>query len=87
MESIIIENISPISPKEEAKVEENQWKSCCFTINPVATKYIVQVGILSSLIIYSAVMLVVNQDCQSQRNYGSLLMVCLGCFIPSPKMT
>ena len=87
MDSIIIENISPISPNEEAKVEENQWKSCCFTINPVATKYIVQVGILSSLIIYSAVMLVVNQDCQSQRNYGSLLMVCLGCFIPSPKMT
>ena len=62
------------------------WKSCCFSINPSAVKYFVQVLILSSLIIYSAVMLVVNPECESQRNYSSLLMICLGCFLPTPKI-
>ena len=63
-----------------------EWKSCCFKMNPSATKYFIQVGILSALIIYSATMLVINPDCNSQRNYGSLLMICLGTFIPSPKI-
>jgi hypothetical protein len=63
------------------------WKSCCFTINPNAVKYFTQVIILSSLIIFSAVMLVVDERCESQRNYGSLLMICLGVFLPQPKIT
>ena len=62
------------------------WRSCCFTINPNAVKYFTQVTILSSLIVFSAVMLVVDERCESQRNYGSLLMVCLGCFLSSPKL-
>ena len=63
-----------------------EWISCCFKMNTSAVKYFVQVSILSGLIIYSAVMLVVSPDCNSQRNYGSLLMICLGTFIPSPKI-
>jgi hypothetical protein len=63
-----------------------EWRSCCFQINQPATKYFVQVSILSGLIIFSATMLVVDNNCESQRNYGSLLMICLGCFLPSPKM-
>ena len=70
---------SPINSKKE-------WKSCCFSINQNAVKYFVQVGVLSSLIIFSASMLVIDRNCESQRNYGSLLMVCLGCFLPAPKM-
>ena len=66
--------------------KSTEWKSCCFKMNPSATKYFIQVGILSGLIVYSATMLVVNPDCNSQRNYGSLLMICLGTFIPSPKI-
>ncbi len=63
------------------------WQSCCFTINPNAVKYFTQVAILSSLIVFSVVMLVIDDRCESQRNYGSLLMVCLGCFLPAPKLT
>lgn len=62
------------------------WKSCCFSINPQATKYFVQVGILAGLIVYSAVMLVIIPECNSQRNYSSLLLFCLGILSPSPKM-
>ena len=66
---------------------KDSWRSCCFTVNVRALKYIIQVSILSMLIIYSSVMLVVNQDCQSQTNYSSLLMICLGCFMPQPKIS
>jgi hypothetical protein len=79
--TISIEPVSPINNSNK------QWKSCCFSINQNAAKYFVKIGILSGLIIFSASMLVIDKDCNSQRNYGSLLMVCLGVFLPSPKMT
>ncbi len=84
MDTITIEPVA--SPSSGCSEKPREWKSLCFILNPTATKYFVQVSILASLIVYSAVMLVVNDDCNSQRNYGSLLMVCLGCFLPAPKM-
>jgi len=68
-------------------IENVEWKSCCIKADKNAMKYFVQVGLLSSLIVFSATMLVVDKSCESQRNYSSLLMVCLGCFLPSPKIT
>jgi hypothetical protein len=73
-----------INQTEEANEE---WRSCCLKVDKNAVKYFVQVGILSGLVIFSAVMLVVEKDCASQRNYSSLLMISLGTLIPSPKMT
>ncbi len=82
-----------IEPLVSIRTENNlntpkprEWKSCCFSINPVAAKYFVQVSILAGLIVYSAVMLVINQECNSQRNYSSLLLFCLGTLTPTPKM-
>jgi hypothetical protein len=72
-----------VNTTEEANEE---WKSCCLKVDKNAVKYFVQVGILSGLVIFSAVMLVVEKDCASQRNYSSLLMISLGTLIPSPKM-
>ena len=86
MESITIEPIVSIHTNAPNTPKPREWKSCCMTFNVNAVKYFVQVSILASLIVYSATMLVVNDDCNSQRNYGSLLMVCLGCFLPTPKM-
>ena len=88
MESITIEpivsirsiDILPTTPKP------TQWRSCCFTINTSAAKYFVQVSILAGLIIYSATMLVIIPECNSQRNYSSLLLFCLGILTPTPKM-
>ena len=68
-------------------IKNYEWKSCCFSMNSSAVKYFVQIGVLSGLIIFSATMLVIDKNCESQRNYGSLLMVCLGCFLPQPKMS
>ena len=76
--------VNPVNIQDENKTEE--WRSCCLKVDKNMVKYVIQVGILSGLIIFSASMLVVEKDCNSQRNYSGLLMVCLGCFLPSPKM-
>ena len=83
MESITIEPIVNSVPNPKP----THWKSCCFTINTSATKYFVQVSILASLIVYSATMLVIIPECNSQRNYSSLLLFCLGILTPTPKMS
>lgn len=92
MESITIEPIVQL-PNRDISIRYNEdtsknkeWRSCCFSMNITAVKYFVQVGTLVGLIIYSAVMLVLIQDCNSQRNYSSLLLFCLGILSPSPKM-
>lgn len=77
--------VNPDNSQDESKVEE--WKSCCLKVDKNMVKYVIQVGILSGLIIFSAVMLVVEKDCNSQRNYSSLLMISLGTLIPSPRLT
>ena len=76
--------VNTIDIQDENKTEE--WKSCCLRVDKNMVKYVIQVGILGGLIIFSASMLVVDKDCNSQRNYSSLLMICLGVFLPQPKM-
>jgi len=71
----------------EIVADDTTWKSCCLKVDKNAMKYFIQVAILTGLIIFSATMLVIDDRCESQRNYGSLLMICLGTFIPSPKLS
>ena len=65
---------------------QEKWESCCLKADKSMVKYLIQVGILSGLIIFSATMLVIDKDCNSQRQYLSLLMISLGTLIPSPKL-
>jgi hypothetical protein len=67
--------------------EKNELRSCCFKIDHHAARFFSQIFVLIGLIIYSAVMLVVNEDCNSQRSYSSILTLCLGAFLPSPKLS
>ena len=55
----------------------NELKSCCFKIDHNAARFFSQIFVLIGLIVYSAVILVVNEDCNSQRNYSSILTLCL----------
>ena len=64
----------------------DMWKSCCFILNKQMLKYFIQVIILSSLIVSSVVMIIVDKDCNSQRYYAGILMICLGVFLPSPTL-
>ena len=79
---------SQIIEKEVTHRESrNELKSCCFMIDHNAARFFSQIFVLIGLIVYSAVMLVVNEDCNSQRNYSSILTLCLGAFLPSPKIS
>ena len=71
---------------DNSNEESKEWKSCCLSVDKTAVKYFTQVCILGGLIIFSAVMLVVEKACESQRNYSSLLMISLGILIPTPKL-
>ncbi len=86
MDPITIEPLVSINRPTTPQSKDTTWKSCCFSINPSATRYFIQVTILAGLIVYSATMLVVIPECNSQRNYSSLLLFCLGILTPAPKM-
>ena len=62
------------------------WKSCCFEIDRDSVRYFTQVGVLVAAGMFSGVMLVINPECNAQRNYSAILMMCLGVFIPTPKI-
>ena len=80
-------SIDPIAPVCTTSPRNSKvWKSCCLTTSPQAIKYFVQVSVLISLIAYSMTMIVYDNRCESQRAYGSLLMMSIGVFIPAPKI-
>jgi hypothetical protein len=72
--------------KINQEVLDNTWKSCCLTVDKSAIKYFVQVSILFFLIILSSTMLVIDQNCNNQRNWSALLTLCLGVFIKAPSI-
>ena len=72
---------------ERQSTMDKTWKSCCVTVDKGMVKYIIQISILSGLIISSVAMIIVDKDCNSQKWYSGLLTLCLGVFLPSPKIT
>ena len=72
---------------ERQSTMDKTWKSCCVTVDKGMVKYIIQISILSGLIISSVAMIIVDKDCNSQKWYSGLLTLCLGVFLPSPKLT
>jgi hypothetical protein len=81
MDEVVVPN-----EQQDLPQVEKEWVSCCIKMDKGAVKYFTQISILSGLIIFSATMLVYDTDCNSQRNYASLLMLCLGTMVPSPKV-
>ena len=73
--------------EERQSIRDTTWRSCCLKIDRNAAKYFIQVGILTGLIVASLTMLIYDKECNSQRNWAGLLTLCLGVFLPSPKMT
>ena len=68
------------------EILDNTWKSCCLIVDKSAIKYFVQVSILFFLIVLSSTMLVIDQNCNNQRNWSALLTLCLGVFIKAPSI-
>jgi hypothetical protein len=71
---------------ERQSTMDKAWKSCCFSVSPIAVKFFIQVVVLGGLIISSVVMIIVDKECNSQKWYSGLLTLCLGVFLPAPRM-
>ena len=72
--------------KKMDDIKNDTWDSCCLRIDKHATKFFIQTGVLVGVIIMSSAMLIISKDCESQRNYASLLTLTLGVFLPAPRM-
>ena len=75
---------------KEKKLEASKpriWKSCCLELDKDAAIYFTQMGILSSIIAFSAVMLSKSDTCEDTNTFIGLLTMCIGIIIPNPKMT
>ena len=69
------------------ETNDTLWESCCLTIDRNAVKYFIQVASIGSIFTTSLVMLIMETDCISQRNWASLLTLSIGILCPSPRMT
>ena len=72
---------------ERSSIDERTWKSCCVTVDKNAVKYIIQVITIGGLFTTSLIMLIIDSECVSQRNWASLLTLSIGILCPSPKIT
>ena len=75
-------NVSHTSRVESERI----WKSCCITMDKSAVKYFFQVGVLGTIIGSAIAMLIIHPNCDEQRNWSAILMLCLGVFVPTPRM-
>lgn len=63
---------------------ENSWKSCCFNLHKPSVLYFTQLGAVSSVIVFSGIMLATGG---SVSLYSSLLSLGVGYLLPSPKLS
>ena len=71
---------------ERIKIEneqlKNEWEFCCSRSSRDAVKYMTQIGIASSILIFSFIRLSVTDD--DKEIYYSLISFVLGVIFPSP---
>jgi hypothetical protein len=52
--------------------------------NRDSIRFFTQVSVLVAAGVFSGVMLIENPECNAQRNYSAILMMCLVFFLPTP---
>jgi hypothetical protein len=64
---------------------KNEWEGCCSKTNKHFLKYIVQITMGSSIMIFSMFQIIRNAD--NTEIYFSLLSGTLGMFLPAPQIS
>ena len=65
---------------------QNNWKSCCFTLDRKATVYFSQLFVCVGIIFFCCLQMVRLENCEAQQLYSSLLTMVIGILIPSPSI-
>ena len=69
--------------QEISIAEDNQWKSCCLTVDRVMCMYAVQFSLALCVLSFSGIMLALSAgNCEKSSPYFSLVSFVVGAFIP-----
>ena len=72
---------------DDANLErQNNWRSCCFTLDRKATVYFSQLFVCIGIIFFCCLQMVRLHNCEAQQLYSSLLTMVIGILIPSPSI-
>jgi hypothetical protein len=77
----------PLTAIEQQSIIENNWKSCCLTVDKRAVLFFSQLSISILVILFCCFQLIRLENCEAQSLYSGILTLILGVWCPSPKMT
>ena len=66
--------------------DDNLWRSCCLVTDRRMIVFFSQLIIALSVISFSFVQLVRNDECESNQLYVGLVTMIIGIFLPSPRV-
>ena len=66
--------------------KDNEWKSCCLTVDKNATIYFSQLAISIITIAFCIVQLTLSKSCERDSLYSGILTLVIGVYLPSPKL-
>ena len=72
--------------KVQDETYDNNWKSCCITMDKRAVQYFSQISIICFIIMFNIYQLLTLHECSSQVPYMSLLTFLIGLLCPNPKL-
>jgi hypothetical protein len=67
-------------------VDDNLWRSCCLVTDRRMIVFISQLVIGLSVISFSFVQLIRQDQCESNQLYIGLVTMIIGIFLPSPRV-
>jgi len=74
-------------PEENVNInDDNLWRSCCLITDRRMIVFFSQLIIGISVISFSFIQLVRNDDCESNQLYVGLVTMIIGIFLPSPRV-
>lgn len=77
---------------DELKLQRNNtpnvrlWRSCCLEMNPQAVMFFCQYLIIVGLMVFFSVELHHSTSCEDKNLFLSLLTMCVGLIVPSPRL-
>ena len=75
-----------IHEKEEESKINNNWESCCLTMDRRAVQYFTTLGVSSVIITLCVVKLSGELPCEQQNGWIALLTFVIGIYIKSPSL-
>jgi len=70
---------------EDHKQVEKEWSLCCSKSSPSGIKYVAQLSVASSVLLFSFIQIANTED--SREIYFSLISFVLGLVFPHPTLT